>query len=121
MFALYLNAFLLMIQNMEMKINNFVCVNNLICLLDTPAIRGESEVSDSELDTYNAAGASRQHVQNVSNVVKNVNILEFGDYIWNHHGKCIQISTNMTGIGSSICEIDVNISEISERKTFFAQ
>ena len=22
---------------------------------------------------------------------KNVNILEFGDYIWNHHEKCIEI------------------------------
>ena len=25
--------------------------------------------------------------------------MEFGDYIWNHHEKCIQISTNMPGIG----------------------
>ena len=36
---------------------------------------------------------------------KNVNILEFGDYIWNHHEKCIEISTNMPGIGLEICEI----------------
>ena len=36
--------------------------------------------------------------------------------IWNHHKKCIQISTNMPGIGSLICEIDVNISEIWENK-----
>ena len=36
---------------------------------------------------------------------KNVTILEFGNYIWNHHEKCIQISTNMSGIGLEICEI----------------
>ena len=36
-------------------------------------------------------------------IVKNINILEFGDYIWNHHEKCIQISTNMPGIGLDIC------------------
>ena len=35
---------------------------------------------------------------------KNVNILEFGDYIWNHHEKCIVISTNMPGIALEICE-----------------
>ena len=29
---------------------------------------------------------------------KNVNILEFGDYIWNHHDKYLQISTNMPDI-----------------------
>ena len=35
--------------------------------------------------------------------LKNVKILEFGDYIWNHHEKCIQISTHMPGIGLEIC------------------
>ena len=36
---------------------------------------------------------------------KILNILEFGDYIWNHHEKCIQIRTNMPGIGLEMCEI----------------
>ena len=36
---------------------------------------------------------------------KNVKILEFGGYIWNHREKCIEISTNMLGIGLAICEI----------------
>ena len=36
---------------------------------------------------------------------KNVTILEFGDYIWNHHEKCIEISTNKPGIGFEICEM----------------
>ena len=36
---------------------------------------------------------------------KNVTILEFGDYIWNQHENCIQISTNMPGIGFENCEI----------------
>ena len=47
--------------------------------------------------------------QNVTNFVKNVNILEYHDHIWNHHEKYIQISINMPGIGSLIREIDVNI------------
>ena len=34
---------------------------------------------------------------------KNFKILEFRDYIWNHHEKCIQISTNMPSIGLVIC------------------
>ena len=44
-------------------------------------------------------------------VVKNVKIVEFHDHTWNHHEKCIEISTNMPGIGSLIREIDFNISE----------
>ena len=35
---------------------------------------------------------------------KNVNILEFGDCIWNHHEKCIHISTNMPDTGLRIWE-----------------
>ena len=31
--------------------------------------------------------------------VNNVKIVEFHDHIWNHRGKCMQISTNMPGIG----------------------
>ena len=38
-------------------------------------------------------------------------ILAFGDYNWINHGKRSHISTNMPGIGSLNCEIDVNISE----------
>ena len=45
-------------------------------------------------------------------MLKNVNILEFHDHIWNHHEKRIQKSTIIPGIGSLIHEIDVNISEI---------
>ena len=52
---------------------------------------------------------------------KNYNTLEFHDHIKNHHGKSIQISTNMPGINSLIREIDVNISEIWESKHNFAQ
>ena len=46
--------------------------------------------------------------------------MEFDDPIWNHHEKCIQISTNMPGIGSLIPEIDVKLSEIWESKHIFA-
>ena len=55
---------------------------------------------------------SRRQYQNLKKIVKNVNILEFGYYIWNPYEKCIQKSPNMPGIGSLIREIDVNISEI---------
>ena len=65
--------------------------------------------SPAVINTYNAAGVSRRQHQNVTNFVKNVNILEFGSYIWNHYEKCIQKSPNMPGIGSLIREIDVKI------------
>ena len=58
----------------------------------------------------NAAGMSRRQDKNVTNFVKNVNILEFG--YMNPYEKCIQKSPNMPGIGSLIREIDVNISEM---------
>ena len=61
------------------------------------------------LNAFHAAGEYRQQVKNLPHFVKNVNILEFGYYIWNPYEKCIKISTNMPGIGSSICEIDVKI------------
>ena len=49
------------------------------------------------------------------NLVKNVSILEFGYYIWNPYKK----STNMPGIGSLFCEIDVNISEFWKTNILF--
>ena len=47
---------------------------------------------------------------------KNVKILEFGDYIWNHHEKCIEISTNMPGICLDI--FFVKFREFCETKRF---
>ena len=64
------------------------------------------------VNTYHTAGVSRRQDQNITNVVKNVNILEFCYYIWNPYEKCIQKSPNMPGIGSLIREIDVKISGI---------
>ena len=57
------------------------------------------------LNTYHAAGECRRQVKNITNLVKNVKIVEFHYHIWNHHEKCIQISTNMPGLGLEICEI----------------
>ena len=34
----------------------------------------------------------------------NFKIIELHYYIWNHHEKCIQINTNMHGIGSEMSE-----------------
>ena len=64
------------------------------------------------VNAFHAAGECRRQVENVTNFVKNVNILKFHAYIWNHHEKCIQKSTNMPGIGSIIREIAVKISEM---------
>ena len=55
------------------------------------------------------AGVSRRQVQGFH---QNFIFLEFHDHIWNHHEKYIQKSTNMSGIGSLIREIDVRNSEI---------
>ena len=48
---------------------------------------------------------SRWQVKNLTNVVKNFKIVEFQDYIWNHHEKYIEIITNMPVIGSQIRDI----------------
>ena len=46
-------------------------------------------------------------------------LFNFIYYIWNHHGKCIQISTNMPGIGPLIREIKVKFKQLEEcKKTF---
>ena len=47
-------------------------------------------------------------------------MLEFHDHIWNHHEKCIQISTNMPGIGSANREVAVKMLETPESKHDFA-
>ena len=57
--------------------------------------------------------------QNVTNVVKNVNILEFGYYIWNPYEKCIQKSPNMPGIGSLIHEHTLKYQKFEKQTYFF--
>ena len=51
---------------------------------------------------------------NLTNFVKNVNIVEFHDHIWNHHEKYIEISTNMPGFGSLIREIAVKFQKFEK-------
>ena len=41
----------------------------------------------------------------VHKMSQSVKIIEFHYYIWNHHKKCIQISTDMPGIGLEMCGI----------------
>ena len=64
------------------------------------------------VNAFHVAGECRRQVKNVTNLFKNVKIVEFHDHIWNHCEKFIQKSTNMPGIGSLIREVDVNNSEI---------
>ena len=61
----------------------------------------------------------RRQVKKFTDFVKNVKIVEFHYHIRNHHEKCIQISTNMPGIGSVNREIAVQISEISKKQARF--
>ena len=42
---------------------------------------------------------------------KNAQIQTFHDHIWNRHEKCIQISTNMPGIGLVYCDLDFELKE----------
>ena len=67
-------------------------------------------------DAFHAAGECRRQVKKLTHFVKCVNIVEFHDYIWNHHAKCIQISTKLPGIGSLIRQIHVKIEK--EKQTF---
>ena len=70
-------------------------------------------------NAFHVAGECRRQVKQITNFVKDVNILEFGYYIWYPYEKCIQKSPNMPGIGSLIREIDVKISEIWETNILF--
>ena len=50
------------------------------------------------LNTYYVVGVSRRQDQKLTQIVKNGKIIELHYYIWNHHEKFIQTSTNMPGI-----------------------
>ena len=73
------------------------------------------------VNAFHAAGECGRQVKNETNFVKNVRIVEFHYHIWNHNEKCIQISTNMPGIGSFIREKAVEILEMWESKQTFTQ
>ena len=68
---------------------------------------GNNGHSLGDIITYHAAGVSRRQLK-----IKNVEIVEFHDHIWNRHEKRSQISTNTPGIGSLIREIAIKISEM---------
>ena len=70
----------------------------------------------SLFNAFHAAGEYRRQVKKWHKIFKNDNILEFHD-TWNHHGKCIQISTNMPGIGSLIRELDVTFLKFEKANT----
>ena len=80
-----------------------------------------SSLHSWDINAFHAAGECRRQVKQLINFVRKVKIVEFHDHIWNHNEKCIQISTNMPGIGSLIREIAVEISEMWESKQTFAQ
>ena len=82
----------------------------------------DGQIANNEYNAFQTAGECRRQVKEWTKFVKNVEIVEFHDHMWHHNEKCIQISTNMPGIGSYIREIAVEISEMWESKqTFFAE
>ena len=78
--------------------------------LGFPQINTHTSLS---LTTWQAWADDRSKIS--QNVPKNLEIIEFHYYIWNHHRKCSQISTNMPGIGLVIIEIVLWHFENSER------
>ena len=58
------------------------------------------------------SSGGRRQVNHFLKIVKNINIVEFHDYIWNRHEKYIEISTNIHVIGALIHEIAVKMSEM---------
>ena len=61
------------------------------------------------VNAFHVTGECRRQVNKLTNLVKNVKILEFHDHIWNNREKYIAISINMTVIGSQIREIAVKM------------
>ena len=80
---------------------------------------GRQDVGQTNSNTQ--IGECRRQVQNLTTFVKNVEIVEFHDHIWNHNEKCIQLSTNMPSIGLVIPEITCEMLEFLENKHNFAQ
>ena len=58
-----------------------------------------------------------QTIDKFHKISQNFTILEFRDYIWNHHEKCILMSTNIPSIGSVISQIGSDFWE--KKKTPF--
>ena len=83
-------------------------VNEVTCIKENKQINSMIR----NYDVHASTDVSRRQYQNVTHFVKNVNIVEFGYFIWNPYEKCIQKSPNMPGIGSLLSEIAVKMSEI---------
>ena len=57
------------------------------------------------LTLYHVEGGADDYVNNFTKLSKLSKSFKLHHYIWNHHGKCIQISTNMPCIGLEIRKI----------------
>ena len=64
------------------------------------------------INAFHAAGECRRQGKKLTIFARKFEIVKSHDHMWSYHEKCIQISTNMPGIGSLIREIDIEISEI---------
>ena len=54
---------------------------------------------DNELTLNHCGRLSRRRFKDIIKFLKKLKIIEFYTYIWNDHGKCLQMSTNTPGIG----------------------
>ena len=72
-----------------------------------------------KLTKWQARADDRSKMSQTSFKNKKIIFLEFGNYIWNHREKCIQISTNMPGIDFVIREIDFESLNILRNRTLF--
>ena len=70
------------------------------------------------VNAFHAAGECRRQVKKLTKFVKNVKIVEFHYHIWNHHEKCIQISTNMPSFGLAFPEITCEMLNLRKQIQF---
>ena len=73
------------------------------------------------LNILHTSGIMQTPVHKISQIHLSilVKIFEFHDHIWNHHYKCIQMSTNMPTIGQVFHEIRLwKLTNSTEKKLF---
>ena len=73
--------------------------------------REKKNETDCDQPKYLSSASANDRYKNGQIWQKNVKIVEFHDHIWNHHKKCLQISTNMPSFGLIIPEITCEMLE----------
>ena len=90
------------------QVYKWLCSPDLISLKKTYPLMNDINVESSTIRVRYLNGCHAHWADDRSkwhNIFKKFEIIKFQFYIWNHHGKCIKISTNMPCIGSLFLEI----------------